>query len=106
MAQIPLEVLELELMASGHRSLRLTRAVSWQDFEPYAKALIGLLNGEVVHQADSPVERVWTIAIGSRRYWLSFDDFGLGISLDPCDAAASDQIENIRQWILICRVTE
>lgn len=103
MAQIPLEVLELEPIASGLRSLRLTRAVGWSDFEPYATALIHLLNGELLHQADSPVERVWTIAISGRRYFVSFDDFGLGVSLDSCDAEADFGIEAILQRLLELR---
>jgi hypothetical protein len=105
MAPISLEVLELEPMASGHRSIRLTRSVGWSDFGDYATKLVRLLEGDIVSEADTAVERVWTISIGGRRYWLSFDDFGLGVSLDPCDAAASDQIENIRQQLLELRVT-
>jgi hypothetical protein len=103
MVRVPLEVLELEPMSSGHRSIRLTLSVAWDDFGSYAAALIRSLDAVLVHKADSPVERVWTISICGRRYWLSFDDFGLGVSLDPCDAEANDSIETIRQRLLEIR---
>jgi len=45
MQQTPLEVLEIEPMASGHRSLRLTRSVTWEQFGAYAEALVRALDG-------------------------------------------------------------
>ena len=92
---ILLDVLEVEPMASGHKSLRITRSVSWAGFEAHAEALVRVLNGQVVHRADSPAERVWSVEIGGCQYWLSFDDFGLGVSLDSCDAAADAHLEVI-----------
>jgi hypothetical protein len=103
MVRVPLEVLELEQMASGDRNIRLTLSVTWDDFGPYATALIRSLDADLVHKADSPVERVWSISIGGRQYWLSFDDFGLGVSLAPCDTEANDSIETIRQRLLEIR---
>ena len=100
MQPTPLEVLEIETMASGHRSLRLTRAVAWEEFAAYAESVLRTLNGSVLHKADSPVERVWSVKIDDGQYWLSFDDFGLGVSLDSCDAAADDQIERIRSKLI------
>jgi len=96
----PLDVLELEPMASGHRSLRLTRAVAWEDFAAYAESVVRMLDGSVLQRADSPVERVWSVKIGAGHYWLSLDDFGLGVSLDSCDRAADDQIESIRATLV------
>jgi hypothetical protein len=100
MAYTPLDVLEIEPMASGHRSLRLTRAVAWEDFGPYAEAVVRALDGTVLDRADSPVERVWIVRICAGTYWLSFDDFALGVSLDSRDAAADAQIEDIRRRLL------
>ena len=100
MQPTPLEVLEIETLASGHRSLRLTRAVAWEEFAAYAESVVRTLNGRVLHKADSPVERVWSVKIDDGQYWLSLDDFGLGVSLDSCDAAADDQIEKIRSKLI------
>jgi hypothetical protein len=100
MQDVPLEVLEIEPMASGHRSLRLTRAVAWEDFGPYAESVARALGGSVLSRADSPVERVWTVQIGEGKYWLSFDDFGLGVSLDSRDSVADAHIEDIRSRLL------
>lgn len=94
--RLPLEVLEMEPMASGHRSLRLTREVDWDGFGPYAEAVVSLLGGRVRDRADSPAERVWSVEIDGRRYWLSFDDFGLGVSLDSKDAAANAHLDDVR----------
>jgi hypothetical protein len=58
---LSLEILEIEPMASGHRSLRLTRSVSWAAFDVYAEGLVRVLSGRVEHRADSPAERVWSV---------------------------------------------
>jgi len=102
-AQFPLERLELEPMASGNRSIRLTKQVSWEDFPEYAQSVVAFLGGAIVRQADSVVERVWTVRIDGRLFWISFDDFGLGISLDPQDAEASRLIPDIRRRLLARR---
>ena len=94
---LPLDVLAFEPMASGHRSLRLTTEVSWEEFDAYATAFVTALRGAITHRADSPAERVWSVTIDGASFWLSFDDFGLGVSLDPCDADADARIEGIRE---------
>jgi hypothetical protein len=100
---LPLERLAVECMASGNRSLRLTERVSWEDFPRYARALVSLLRGSIDVQADSPVERVWTVTIRGASFWLSFDDFALGISLDAKDGAASSVIPALRDELLSYR---
>ena len=97
---LPLEVLQFEAMASGHRSLRLTRRVAWEDFGPYADAIVSALDATVLDRVDSPIERIWRVRIGAGQYWLGLDDFGLGVSLDSCDAAADAQIEGVRERLL------
>jgi hypothetical protein len=97
---VPLELLLIEPMASGHRSLRLTRAVGWDQFEAYAEALLDMLQGSVLSLADSPVERVWSVRIVGEQYWLSLDDFDLGVCLDSCDAAADARIDALRSILL------
>lgn len=96
---LPLEVLQFEPMASGHRSLRLTTLVSWEAFTDYAEDVVSSLGGTVDGRVDSPVERVWDVTIDGGRFWLALDDFGLGVSLDARDARADAMIEGIR-WRL------
>jgi hypothetical protein len=97
---VPLEVLDLEPMASGESSLRLSTRVTWEGFASYAPAVVRLLGGRIVDRADSAPERVWTAVIEGQRFWISFDDFGLGVSLDPQDHAAGLLIPGIRDTLL------
>ena len=103
MIALPLEILRLERMASGDQGLRLTACVSWQEFGPYAEALVTALGGRVTSRDDSPVERVWTVEIEGATYWLGLDDFGLGVSLDPRDPAAGAAMDRIRGRLLSIR---
>jgi hypothetical protein len=93
---LPLEVLAFEPMASGHRSLRLTTAVSWESFADYAEEIVETLGGSVLDRVDSPVERVWTVRIDGAWFWLALDDFGLGVSLDARDAKGDTALDGIR----------
>jgi hypothetical protein len=99
----PLEVLQLEAMASGNDSLRLTTKVTWEDFPTYAKQIIGLLGGTLHDRADSLVERVWPVTIFRRPFWIAFDDFGLGVSIDPRDPQAAHVITEVRDHLLTHR---
>ena len=90
-------------MASGNQSIRLTRSVSWEMFGPYAERLVRLLDGQVIDTADTPVERVWTTMIDGGRFWLALDDFGLGVSLDPCDDHAATKVVGIHARLLEIR---
>jgi hypothetical protein len=99
-ATLPLDLLAVEPMASGHQSLRLTAQVSWEDFPAYAAALVALLGGSIDDAADSPAERVWDVTIRGAAFWLSFDDFALGVSLDARDAQASSLVTVLRTDLL------
>ena len=56
--------LRIETMASGHLTLVLRENASWADFEIFAPQFLAAHGGTVVHKADSPVERVWTVKFG------------------------------------------
>jgi hypothetical protein len=100
---IPLELLKITKMASGDDSLELTQSVSWAEFPRYATEIINILGGEIINKADTPVERVWDVCINGERFWLSFNDFGLGVSLDSQMRQSSKHITAIRdrlqEWI-------
>lgn len=97
---IPLEVLELEPMASGNRSLRLSTRVTWEEFASYAPAVVRLLGGSIIDRADSAPERVWTVVVSGHRFWIAFDDLALGVSLEAQDGAADTLIPTIREKLL------
>ena len=102
-SRVPLERLDLEPMASGNPSIRLTERVTWDGFARYAEAVIAHLGGKIGRRADSPAERVWEIRIEGRAFWVAFDDFGLGVSLDPQDAEAGKLIPALRDKLLAWR---
>jgi len=96
----PLERLEIMPMASGNASLLLTERVEWELFPAYAEAILQVLDGEVVDRVDGPDQRVWTVRIGSQVFWLAYEDYPVGVSLDPQNASASALIPGIRQKLL------
>ena len=100
---LPLERLEMERMASGDASLRLTTAVHWVVFGLYARAMLRVLGGRTLAKADSPFERVWDVVVDDHRYWLCLNDWQLGVSLDSQDAAASAGVDGIRRRLLAWR---
>jgi hypothetical protein len=97
---IPLERLDFETMASSGHSLRLTERVTWEDFPSYAETVVSLLGGTVVQRADSAPERVWDVRIDGAAFWISFDDFGLGVSLDPQTVEAGRLMPSMRATLL------
>ena len=100
MTELPLERLEIEMMASGLESLRLTDRVQWEDFPEYASAVITLLGGTIVARAGAPTERVWTTSVQGCLFWISLDDFGLGVALDRQNADGARLIPEIRRILL------
>jgi hypothetical protein len=94
--RLPLEVLAIEAVASGGRSIRLTREIGWEDFEGYATAIVDVLGGTVDGRVDSPIERIWDVTVDGARFWLALDDFGLGVSLDAYNAKADAALDGIR----------
>jgi hypothetical protein len=101
--EIPLERLELETMASGDKSLRLTDRVPWEAFPMYAESVIASLGGTIVGRADGPDERVWTAIIKDCEFWISFDELVFGVSLEAKNAEASRLIPDIRRTLLALR---
>jgi hypothetical protein len=103
LVDIPLECLDLEAMASGETSLKLTERVEWDAFPRYAEALVSVLEGTITNRADSAGERIWTTTIRGGVFWISFDDFPFGVSLEPQDRSAGLLIPGIRDTLLAFR---
>lgn len=72
----------IERMASGNLSLFITEDVSWETFPEEAARFMIFAKGTVLKKIDTPVERLWIVLINWRPFWLTFNDFALGMSLD------------------------
>jgi len=82
-------------MASGNLSLFITDQVSWQSFPSAARAFVQRVGGRVVRRIDTPVERMWIVVIRWRPFFLSFDDFPLGLSLDSMSRCCNPVIKDL-----------
>lgn len=69
-------------MASGNLSLLITEDVSWESFPSLAQTFMERVGGKVLFRIDTPVERLWIVLVKWRPFWLTFDDFPLGMSRD------------------------
>ena len=100
---LPLEALRLEPMASGSQALLLSERVGWEAFPSYVAALARLLGGSIVDKADSAAERVWTAVIEGQSFLISYDDYPVGVSIEPQDEGAAALIPTIRERLLRAR---
>lgn len=86
--------LEIQPMASGNLSLFITDEISWDSFPSAAGAFVRRVGGRVVRRTDTPVERMWIVLIRWRPFFLTFDEFPLGLTLDSmsrwCNPAIQD----------------
>jgi len=97
---LALERLTTQPMASGNVSLLLTDCVDWDSFPGYADEVVRLVNGVVIDRVDGADQRLWTVRIDEQLFWLTYDEFPVGVSLDPQTSEASALIEPIRQKLL------
>jgi hypothetical protein len=84
-------------MASGNLSLLITEDVSWESFPDHAQRFVDRFAGEVVRRIDTPVERMWVVKVRSQIFWLTFEEFPPGLSLDSTDAACNPVIRALHE---------
>jgi hypothetical protein len=82
-------------MTSGNLSLLITEDVSWESFPDQAGQFVDRFNGRVLKRIDTPVERMWVVLIKWRPFWLTFDDFPLGLSLDSMNRLCNPVVREI-----------
>jgi hypothetical protein len=92
---LPMEALRVERMANGWSSLLLTEQVAWEDFPAYAEAIAPLIGARLGQRVDGPDIRMRSLRLGLRWYWIMFDDFPLGVTIEPRHARASRRIQAI-----------
>jgi hypothetical protein len=84
-------------MASGDLSLLITEDVSWESFPELAQQFVDRFHARVLKRVDTPVERMWVVLIRWRPFWLTFDDFPLGLSLDSMNRLCNPIIREIHE---------
>jgi hypothetical protein len=82
-------------MASGDLSLLITADVSWESFPDQAQSFVDRFGGDVIERIDTPVERMWTVTIKQCNFWLAFDDFPLGMSLDSRNSSCNPVLREL-----------
>ncbi|HET9396400.1 MAG TPA: DUF3630 family protein [Nitrospiraceae bacterium] len=82
-------------MASGDLSLLITEDVSWESFPDQAQKFVERFDGKVIDRIDTPVERMWAVTIKACEFWLVFEDFPLGMSLDSKSSSCNPVIQEI-----------
>jgi hypothetical protein len=94
----------IRTMASGDLSLLITEDVSWESFPEQAENFTDRFGGKVIERIDTPVERMRTVTIKGCKFWLSFDDFPLGMSLDSKISSCNPVIRELYR-VLVGRDT-
>jgi hypothetical protein len=89
--RLPLDALELKLMASGHVCLNLSERVSWEEFPGYANELLALLNGSTVSVTEGPDIRLWRVLVEHTELRLVYEDFPEMVSLES-DSDLGDRL--------------
>lgn len=82
-------------MASGNLSLLITENVSWESFPDQAHNFMDQFDGKVIERIDTPVERMWIVMIKGCKFWLTFEDFPLGLSLDSTSSSCNPVIREL-----------
>jgi hypothetical protein len=85
----------IRTMASGNLSLLITEDVSWESFPDQAQTFMDRFGGKVIGRIETPVERMWTVMIKGCKFWLSFEDFPLGLSLDSTSSSCNPIIREL-----------
>lgn len=82
-------------MASGDLSLLITEDVSWDSFPAQAQGFVDRFQARVLERIDTAVERMWIVEIEGQSFWLAFDDFPLGLSLDSINSLCNPIVRKI-----------
>jgi hypothetical protein len=92
---LPLEHLTVESMANGWKCILLTEAVGWEEFPAYAAAIALMAGGRLGEVVDGPDLRMRGLWVGFRRFWIVFDGFPLGVTIEPRSKRADRAIDRL-----------
>ena len=88
---------QIRQMASGNLSLIITEDVSWETFPDQAQEFVAWAGGRVLMKMESPIEPMWIVLIKWRPFFLAFDDFPLGMSLDSMNWLCNSVVRELHQ---------
>ena len=84
-----------EKMHSGNRSIVLEADIDYGSFAAAAERWAKCLDLRILKRADGPDARVWDCERQGKKFWLSFDHWFPTLNLEPQDAAAASEIQDI-----------
>lgn len=90
-----MEVPRVTTMASRNLSLLITEDVNWESFPEEARIFVDRFNGRILKRIETPAERMWVVLIKRRRFWLTYDDFPIGLSLDSMNRLCNQVVHEI-----------
>jgi hypothetical protein len=84
-------------MASGNLSLQITEDVDRDSFPIQASEFVKRFKGTVLKRIDTPVERMWIVLIRWRPFFLAYDDFPVGLSLDSMNRLCNPVVRDLHR---------
>ena len=97
---IIMEKLEFQDMANGLRCLLITEQVSWERFPSFGEMVVKKLKASVVSKSTMVDMHLWKVRIQGFTFLLVFDDFPLGVTLEPETKGASELLDSLRSQLL------
>lgn len=97
---VPLEALRVERMANGWNSLLLSERVSYEEFPLYVDAVASLLDARPGQAIDGPDIRMRSLRVGLKWYWIVFDDFPCGVTIEPRSRYAARHVERLLEKLV------
>ena len=72
-------------MYSKNKCLLITDEISWEQFTKFANFLLGLFEAKLINKEEGITEIIWLIEIKGGRFYLCFDDYPLGVTIESVD---------------------
>jgi hypothetical protein len=105
LSDVTLEILQLSSMASGAQAILLTEKVSSDGFPEYARAFARMLRTSATDQASSGDTQIASIEIDGQSFWLAYDTWQNGVSLEPKNSAAAAVVPSLLARLLHIRAS-
>jgi hypothetical protein len=101
---VPLEALRMDRMAIGWNSILLTERIDYEAFPKYSEAIASIIGARLCRRVDGPDIRMRGLWYRHRLYWIVFDDFPFGVTIEPVSRAAARQLPEIWEQLATHRL--